>query len=236
MKRKALLIGNTGGLNGVALDVERMAEFLKSRTGGAWLDHEIEPLMNPKKAALQSSIQRIKAQAPDYLVLLFSGHGAHDGQTILELNGNGETIEESALQKLALRQLSIFDCCRVGSEQVKKAMLAMDSLAFRESFDPVRERYDNRIMQAIPQQVRLYACAVDQCSYDTPNGALYLNNLLTSAQTIDTSATFKTVELAHAEAREKTVAQAKYNKDGPQTPQAYLPKCLTTQQLIISLK
>ena len=91
-------------------------------------------------------------------------------------------------------------------------------------------------MQAIPQQVRLYACSVGQCSYDTPNGAMYLTNLLTSAQAIDTSATFKTVELAHAEAREKTVDQAKNKADGPQTPQAYLPKCLTLQQLIISLK
>lgn len=233
MKRKALLIGNTGGLNGVALDVNRMAEFLKSHTGGAWFDNEIESLMNPRKASLQSSIQRIKALAPDYLVILFSGHGAHAGQTILELNGAGETIEESALLKLAPRQLSIFDCCRVGSEQVKKA-ISMDSLSFRESFNPVRERYDNRIMQSIPQQVRLYACAVGQSSYDTPTGALYLTNLLASAQSLDSSAMFKSVELAHMEARGKTEEQAKNN--GPQTPQAYLPKCLTTQQLIISLK
>lgn len=235
MKRKAILIGNTGGLSGVALDVERMAGFLKSRTGGAWFENEIETFMNPRKADLQSSLQRIKAQAPDYLVLLFSGHGAHEGQTILQLNGNGEAIEESALLKLAPRQLSIFDCCRVVSEHVKKA-IALDSLSFRESYDPVRERYDNRIMQAIEQQVRLYACAVGQSSYDTPNGALYLTNLLASAQTIDTSASFKTVELAHAEARDKTAEQAKYKDGGPQTPQAYLPKCMTHQQLIISLK
>lgn len=234
MKRKALLIGNTGGLNGVALDVNRMAEFLESPTGGAWFGNEIETLMNPSLIALQSSLQRVNAQKPDYLVLLFSGHGAHEGQTILELNRDGETIRESALLNLATRQLSIFDCCRVVSEQVKKAM-AMDSLSFRESYDPVRERFDNRIMQAIPQQVRLYACAVGESSYDTPNGALYLTNLLTSAQALGSSTAFKTVELAHAEAREKTIQQTKNNSEH-QTPQAHLPKCLTQQQLIISLK
>lgn len=59
MKRKALLIGNTGGLNGVALDVNRMAEFLESPTGGAWFGNEIETLMNPSLIALQSSLQRV---------------------------------------------------------------------------------------------------------------------------------------------------------------------------------
>lgn len=238
MKRKALLIGNTGGLNGVALDVERTSEFLKNRVGGAWFESEIEVLMNPRKAALQISLQRLKVQAPDYVVLLFSGHGAYQRQTILELNNYEETIEESALLNLAPRQLSIFDCCRVVSEQIQKSTIALDALSFRESYDPLRERYDARIMQAVPQQARLYGCAIGQGSYDTPNGALYLTNLLASARTIDAYTQYKTVELAHAEARDKTIAQVKSDPkcDKPQTPEAYLLKCMTAQQLIISIK
>lgn len=238
MKRKALLIGNTGGLNGVILDVERMASFLKSRSGGAWFASEIETLVNPTKVGLQSSLLRIRALAPDYVTVMFTGHGAHERQTILQLNNSGETIEESALLNLARRQVSIFDCCRVVPEQFQKSSVALDSLSFRESYDPVRERYDARIMQAIPQQVRLYGCAIGQCSYDTPNGALYLTNLLTAARSFDSSAEFKTVESAHAEARGKTIEQVQNDPscDGPQTPEAYLPKCLTSQQLVISIK
>lgn len=230
MKRKALLIGNSNGLAGVKLDISNMTRFLTSDRGGAWNSSEIVVLMNPTKIELVREIRDIKGAGPDFSVVLFSGHGGYRKQTILELNKDGETVEESLLLNIASRQITILDCCREVSQTVTKAFDSVSLEAFRESYNPVRERYNQRIMQAIPQQVQLYGCSVGQGSYDTSNGAVYLNNFLAAAKVIDTSSSYKTVGMAHAEAAELTMKQ----KD--QTPDAVLPKCLTSQQLVISIK
>lgn len=231
MKRKALLIGNSNGLAGVKLDINNMSSFLTSDIGGAWDLSEIVVLMNPTKIELAVMIKKIKDDCPDFAVVLFSGHGGFRKQTILELNKNGETVEESLLLNIASRQITILDCCRSLVQEVRKA--ALESTMFssiNNSYNPIRNRYNQRIMQAIPQQVQLYGCGIGQASYDTPKGAVYLNNLLAAAQTIDASSPSKTVGMAHTEAAEITMRQ------NDQKPEAVLPKCLTTQQLIISIK
>ncbi|OZB42156.1 MAG: hypothetical protein B7X50_05120 [Alishewanella sp. 34-51-39] len=230
MKRKALLIGNSNGLAGVKLDISNMSSFLTSDRGGAWNSSEIVVLMNPTKIELAAAIKKVKEERPDFSVVLFSGHGGYRKQTVLELNKDGETVEESLLLNIAQRQITILDCCRSVIQTVAKALDSVSFAALRESYNPVRERYDQRIMQAIPQQVQLYGCSVGQASYDTSNGAVYLNNFLAAAKAIDTSSSSKTVGMAHAEAAELTKKQ----KD--QTPDSVLPKCLTSQQLIIAIK
>lgn len=230
MKRKALLIGNSNGLAGVKLDISNMWNFLSSDKGGAWNSSEIVVLMNPTKIELTATIKKIKDDRPDFSIVLFSGHGGFRKQTILELNKDGETVEESLLLNLAPRQINILDCCRSVVQEVRKALDSAMFAALRESYNPVRDRYNQRVMQAIPQQVQLYGCSVGQASYDTANGAVYLNNFLAAAQAIDVSSSSKTVGTAHAEAAEITMRQ----KD--QKPDAVLPKCLTSQQLIISIK
>lgn len=232
MKRKALLIGNTHGLQGVQTDLERFATFLRSQKGGAWNSSEIATIENPSKSALLQKIQVLKVEKLDYLVVLFSGHGGHQRQTVLELNGNGETISEKSLQDIATRQLNIYDCCRVTQQEVLKG-LAMDSLTERieASKSDIRERYEARIMQAIPQQVQLYACSIGEYSYDTSDGAVYLGNLLSAARSIPASSNFKLVGDAHVEAK-ATVSKLKPG----QNPDASLPKCLSSQQLVISMR
>ncbi|WP_157375472.1 caspase family protein [Burkholderia ubonensis] len=231
MKRKALLIGNTGDLPGVALDLKRMDAFLKSTNGGSWYTNEIVALQNPTRRALDEQITKLRLEGLDYCIVLYSGHGGHCRETLLEINPQGEKITESLLDRLASRQLSIFDCCRVELERVFKAS-AMDSAleSYQFNLGAARRLYEERIMQAIPQHVRLYACAVGECSYDTPNGARYLSALLRAAKLFDNDTLYKTVGLAHNEACSELLASK-----AQQTPEAYLTKCLTSQQLVLSM-
>lgn len=233
MKRKALLIGNTNGLAGVAKDLKNMTNFLKSNYGGAWVSNEIIELQNPTKNDVSKTVLNIKSDKPDFVIVLFSGHGAHSGQTLIELNGNGELYEESKLFNLATRQISIFDCCRAAMEK----SYALDSLSEVLNFADnsiVRAAYDERILKAIPQQVKLYSCQVGEVSYDTPKGAVYLSELIASASNLESFEEDKTVEKAHDQAKLKTILYS--GKQGQvQTPDAILPKCIKQQQLIISL-
>lgn len=236
MKRKALLIGNTRGLPGVQIDMQKTRAFLGSRVGGDWLPPEIVELRNPSRQELLGHIKLLKSESVDYAFVLFSGHGGHAHQTVLELNADGETINESELWNIAPRQITIYDCCRaLIQEQVVKSF-AMDSL--RESVvqrDDLRARYEARIMQAIPQQVKLYACSVSQSAYDLGKGAIYLGHLLDSARDIGSSHSFTTVESAHEQAYPCTLATAA-GAGYQQNPDAVLPKCLTQQQLILAIR
>ena len=172
----------------------------------------------------------------DYVIVLFSGHGGQLRQTVLELNSSGETIEETSLRGIATRQLNIYDCCRTyPSIETKRAMEAL-SASFSESVNLYRRRFDERIMQAMPQQALLYSCSVGQASYDTSNGGVYLGNLLKAAQTIAYDQQFKLVGAAHEDAIPPTVAYSEMEKHGRQVPEAVLAKCLSSQQLVISIK
>lgn len=236
MKRKAILIGNTSGLPGVKVDMRRFRDFLLSNTGGAWYSEEIETLTDVSRAVLVANLARWKSAGLDYSIVLFSGHGGQSRkETVLELNKNGETIDESALRGIAPRQLSIYDCCRCYLEPIAKSESRYISMnaAFMESTSTVRLRYENRIMQAIPQQARLYSCSVGQVSYDSPDGGIYLCNLLTAANNYDNG--FKLVGTAHEEAQAATLRHSLTKSDGKQTAECVLPKCLTQQQLVLSI-
>lgn len=228
MKRKAILIGNTRGLQGVSIDLAKTRAFLRSAQGGAWLDNEIETFENPRRDTLLRYLRAARVDKADLGFVLFSGHGGHARRTVLELNRDGETIEDADLHDLAVRQLTIHDCCRVEAQQTMTKSFAMDAMLERaEDLGAARRRYEARILQAIAQQVRLYACKVGECSYDTPTGAIYLSHLLSAARSPGTQ--FTTVGDAHEVASRKTALDRK-----DQHPEAFLPKCLISQQLIIS--
>jgi hypothetical protein len=236
MKRKALLIGNTSGLNGIKVDLENYAKFLKSLTGGAWNSAEIELTINPTRFGLLQTIKKIKNDQNDYVVVFFSGHGAQVREVLLEINSDPEYIVESELQNLASRQLNIYDCCR-GIIQVTTESFAMDSLTanFSDSIrTSIRDKYNQRILQAIPQQSSLYSCSPGQSSYDTAKGAIYATNLIKCANTLESD--YKIVSIAHTEAAALTIAATQEKPISErQTPEAILPKCISLQQLIISI-
>lgn len=237
MKRKAILIGNTSGLNGVKIDLNNLSSFLKSNKGGAWKDNEIELIVDEKKHVLLEKIDSFKRQSFDYATVIFSGHGGQERETVLELNASGEKIEETLLRKIAPRQLNIYDCCRAYSSTLAKS-LGLESASFSEavldSVDMIRQRYNDRIMQSIEQQALLFSCKIGQVSYDTPAGGVYALNLLKSAMRLRDDEKFKLVGIAHQEAVEPTLENSK-NEPRVQQPESILPKCLSEQQLIISI-
>jgi hypothetical protein len=234
MRRKALLIGNSNGLSGVKLDIRHFTEFLKHDVGGQWYDSEIEIKMNPSKSDLLATVQQFKNARYDFVYVVFSGHGAYAKSTILEINGNEEYVFESDLKNIATRQISIFDCCR---QNIRLSDSLNESLkSFSNSMSGtanIRAKYDARIMQAIEQQISLYACAVNETALDTENGGLYIQNLLKAAANVSNE--YKLVGVAHEEAATATKNAAWNKEKHTQNPTATLPKCISSQQLIISI-
>ncbi|MDR2652773.1 MAG: caspase family protein [Prevotellaceae bacterium] len=234
MKRKALLIGNSNGLSGVKLDIRNFTMFLKQDVGGQWYDSEIVIKMNPLKSDLIATISSLKSERNDFMFVVFSGHGAYQKGTVLEINGREEVINESDLKFIAPRQVSVFDCCRnLVSMPITESLLEKSTRIF-SSTTPIRAKYNTRIMQAIEQQVSLYACSVNESALDTETGGLYINNLLKAAGNIY-STEYKLVGIAHEEAKETTKKEAWNKEKHNQNPTATLPKCLSSQQLIISI-
>jgi hypothetical protein len=239
MNRMALLIANTQGLTGTKKDIINMKSFLRSYFGGAWDESEIyKPLQNPSKEYLMKVIYLLKSQNYDYIIVLFSGHGGQRRELLIEINENGERINETELKGIAKRQLTIFDCCRIVLQEnysrndsiLSKSSMGDSSVDIRQI---IRRKYDERIMKAIQQQATLYSCSIGQSSYDSNDGAIYLSNLLDAARNI--SGEFKTVGEAHKESVEPTRIYSLSQIQGEQFPDASLPKCLTEQQLIISI-
>jgi len=237
MKKKALFIANTHGLNGTKKDIINMRNFLYSNSGGAWEDFEFcEPLYNPSKYKLMDVVNRLKYENCDYVIVLFSGHGGQKRELLIEINENEETINESELKGIAKRQLTIFDCCRVVLRENLRddGILNKSQLNFSSyQRNIIRQIYDERIIQAIQQQATLYSCSIGQSSYDTNEGAVYLSNFINASRRV--SGKFKTVSIAHQESIEPTYQYSLSQREGAQNPDASLPKCLTEQQLIISI-
>ena len=231
MKRKALLIGNTSGLQGVSLDLRRFDGFLKSERGGAWNQSEITLLENPGKKTLYGVLERVKRDKPDYLVVMFSGHGGHARSTKLELNQDGEEIYDRELENIAARQLNIYDCCRAVLQPAVESFKAEAyAVATFDSISRVRELYDARILQAVEQQAILYACSIGEYARDTAQGALYLKELLKSPDAMRADQRFLTIGIAHETAR-RVVETVRSD----QHPDSCLVKCLTSQQLIFAI-
>lgn len=237
MKRIALLIGNSNGLAGVKFDIEKWVKFLKSNKGGQWYDDEIIVTMNPPRTELLSLIDCIKMSNPDFAMVVFSGHGAYQRNTVLEINGSEEVIGENDLIGIAPRQISVFDCCRgVLTEELPESQRPVRTFADGGTFPRnIRSYYEERIMNAIPQQVRLYACSVGESAWDDAEaGGTYTRFLLKCSSSIPKDEKYKLVGIAHGEAGKFTYISALRQKHS-QRPVAILPRCLACQQLIIAI-
>ncbi len=238
MKKIALLIGNSDGLEGVKTDLFEWKKFLTSPKGGAWERHEIKMIMNPKRSELLSDINELrKKKAYDFAIVVYSGHGGYDRQTILEINKHEETINEADLYFIAPRQISVFDCCRSlvdGYEPIYESQRTFSTGGILSNLQKIRNAYNQRIRLAIPQQVCLYACRIGETALDTESGALYIQTLLRQAKLFPNNEEFRTVEEIHSKASVCTSIRA-LNRKHTQHPAASLPKCLTRQKLILSI-
>ncbi|MEZ5082866.1 MAG: caspase family protein [Bacteroidales bacterium] len=227
MKKKILLIGNDDGLPGVKVDLRNYKEYFKSDRGGRWYDSEIIEKLNPRKSDLIQEIISLTAQKLDYLIVIFSGHGGQERETVFELNSSGEIINESVLFDISTKQLNIYDCCRAYSESNTKS-IRLTALMEGYAYNYVRTRFEERILKASDQQIKLYACSKGEVANDTSQGGAYSKNLIKSAY--NSSSEFILVGSAHTSASEMT------NQEFPkQHPDAILPRLLSSQQLIFGI-
>lgn len=238
-KRKALLIGNSNGLEGVKVDLANFKSFLMSNKGGAWNDDEIVVLAHATLLTLDATIRSIKSDNVDYCIVYFSGHGAYQratdsrwGETILELE-DGNTIHESLFNGLSKRQLTIIDSCRNIMEHIilDSIQLSTESVDFSENErQRFRMKYNHRIMEAIPQHSKLYSCSIGESSNDTVQGGIYTQALLNAIKY-----NAETVGEVHTIAKDLIDRNWNNHKEDKQHPEAILPKCLTSQQLIFCI-
>ena len=228
MNKKILLIGNDGGLPGVKVDLENYKNYFKSNRGGKWYDSEFLKKINPRKDSLIASLDELKTEDLDYLIVIFSGHGGQKRETVLELNQASECLSETRFHGIAKRQLTILDCCRAYSEAVEESLSDMLLRSARDG-DNIRQRFEQRILSASEQQVKLYACSVGEFAYDTPEGGAYSKNLIKAA--VQDNSDFIYVGQTHVSAAEETTREF----DG-QHPEAIQPRLLSTQQLIFGIK
>jgi len=235
MNRKALLIGNSSGLSGVKKDILNWQFYLMSDIGGKWFPSEIDVEMNPSKIALMSKINMLKNRY-DFVIVVYSGHGAYSEGTILEINSKEEYVYEKDLKNIAPRQISVFDCCRAVVTIQDSIKESLRNLSVKNQFTSnIRQDYETRIMQAIPQQVSLYACSIGEYAYDSNDGGYYTKNFLKSTGLFVDNQRFLTVGMVHQAGAIRTTNEVKEKENAIQNPDAFLPKCLTSQQLIISI-
>lgn len=227
MDKRILLIGNDDGLPGVKVDLKNFKEYFKSDKGGSWYEHEIIEKLNPTKDSLIAELEQLKKSNLDFLIIIFSGHGGQKRDTVLELNADGELFSESRFHGICSKQLQIFDCCRSYLESVSESI---ELRAFNKAYSSTNSRavYENRIRQAAPQEVRLYACAIGEVANDTSAGGAYVKNLLSAARY--DSDQYILVGRTHVIAAQKTTEE--FPK---QHPDSVLPRLITSQQLIFGV-
>jgi hypothetical protein len=227
MQKRILIIGNNHGLPGVKVDIEKYKSFFKSSYGGLWRDNEITEKLNVSKTELLAELTRIKGTL-NYLIVIFSGHGGQERETMLELNSSGECIGESELKNLAYRQLNIYDCCRSYPEIVTESLKAQLRTNLFSAVD-TRQKFEERIMAADHQQVSLYACSIGEYANDTNEGGAYSKNLISVARNIDEE--FMLVGTGHMKASLETT------KEFPkQHPDSIIPRLMSSKQLIFAIK
>lgn len=235
MKRRAIILGNVDGQLSTNIDMEKVRNFLLSLNGGAWRPSEIIRKANISRDKLDRLLLDTKNGGYDYVFLYFSGHGEYNRGTVIELNPQGETISEQSLSNLASRQLCIYDCCRtLPKSQVDKVAFAMNNLSESTTLvgEYARLLFDERIMNAYEQQMSLYSCGIDECSYDFGEGGIYTKHLIDAAMTFEDE--YILVATAHSKASMPTAFEARRHNE-EQNPDFFMAKLPSRYQLIIGL-
>jgi len=191
MKRKALLIGNSGNKNipdeylaGVAIDIENYKKFLLSKYGGLWYEEEIITSLDETKEQIQKKILRLKEDNNNFIFILFSGHGSFSElKDCRKLYIYNDFIYENNLTYLAPKQITILDTC--ADIETNSLLLGMEALnesyIFNEKLTNLdyRKKYEEAIIASPEQQVILYSSSKGESSGDsTESGGYFSYNLL----------------------------------------------------------
>lgn len=234
MKRSALLICNNDA-SGAQHDIEKWRKFLESTNGGAWFTGEIMSKVNPSLAEVQEIIKVMRCIQNDFVIVVYAGHGEWKRSTTLELNPNGETIQETEFYNLASRQIISLDCCRGFSPLFEVVDEARERLFSANQRSAIRDAYDCRMMEAYAQQVILYACQKGESAYGDSNGGFYTNNLIRQATNFLPYNEFQTVNCAHNMAASHTTNETKSKTGKDQHPEIVDGRCVSNKQLIIGI-
>ena len=229
MNKFAFLFGNSEGLLGVQKDLQTFRDYLMSDIGGAWDKCEISELYeNLSIYQLREKLFSLKLNEYDYLIIYFSGHGGSVRDNTYIYPNIHDYIKISELKNIAKRQLNIYDCCRSVDENIKKSIKDFSTLGSKNNKISIREIFNKRIEQAVPQQTSLFSCSLGECSFDK-KGGVFTRNLLKAAHNINGSE--KLVFDAYREAM-KTTQDETLDK---QTPKCEMANLSPEQQLVISI-
>lgn len=237
MKRKAILIGysdkdamGNNRLN-IKKDIEGYTNFLLSAKGGAWYENEIKTIINEDISELNKTIEQIRKEENDIVIVTFSGHGDYDDVENycrrLELL-NGKTILEKKLWGLAKRQILICDSCsglrsEYANESLleEKGIMALEDISERKKILS-RNRYNELCKNTPEQLLRLYASKIGTSAIED-NGGLYTQTLI---HTLNNAETEIDIVTAHDITKEIIINKTKYDDgiDGTQIPQRSVPR------------
>lgn len=233
MKKQILIIGYANGLKGVKADLDNYYRFFRSPMGGGWYENEICILPHTTSVKVMEYIDYFRRIPLDYFIFVFCGHGASmRNEVVMQINNTDPLIRERDILYVAPRQLSIFDCCRERESDDSFASLTETHLfsSGGQIRGNARQRYEQRIMQAIPQSACLYACSDGECADGNNSGGFYSYNLLKAARNIVGGTDYKTVGRCHYEACQQLEVE-----NAAQHPDYKLPRCLVNRCLILSI-
>lgn len=230
MKRQAILIGAPGQentkkyLHGVEYDIKNYIKFLKSPTGGAWDKSEIIAIKNPDKNKLLNAISKVNA---DYLLIVFSGHGAYSlkGQTILAINRTECLTLNHLISKKVPRQMLIIDACRSFVDSGISGFLGEELRSFPSRLlkTNARQLFDGYLSKCENGVVVCYSCSVGETSFDTNDGGYFTTSLLdTTKEWVERPSKFNILPIHHAFTKTKNYL-FNYLAD-EQTPQLKINK------------
>lgn len=174
---------------------------------------EIVPWLDKSAKSILDDLDAIKNEDNDYVIVYFTGHGALQGDTIMEVNPSLELLKENSFFGLAERQLNILDCCRCTYSTPLPIYGSSRGLSATEKSlrDDVRKEYEDMVMGAAPQLVRLYSCSEGESSYPSACGSYYTNNLIDCVNELLSTTQVVSVHQCHAAAALKTITDVKNN-------------------------
>ena len=206
MKRQAILIEAPGQentqkyLHGVEYDIKNYIKFLKSPTGGAWDKTEILAIKNPEKKELLNAINKVDA---DYLLIIFSGHGAYSlqGQTILAINRTEYLTLNNLIAKKVPKQILIVDACRSFVDSGISGFIGEELCSFPSRLLKTKARrlFDGYINKCENGIIVCYSCCIGETSFDNNHEGYFTTSLLnTTKEWVEKPSSFNILPIHHA--------------------------------------
>lgn len=153
----------------------------------------------------------------DYLILIFTGHGAYDYteyNTDLVLRGSNVSkpwsVKDCEINNIARKQLTILDCCRSCESFQQDGLIKESHANFSAtvSSDVARARYESMIQLAPNQHTVLYACSQGLCTPGNIKQGGAFSSALMNTQRINQRSAISPLKFLHIGAVMKAIKGA----------------------------